>query len=68
MDALRVVTISLVGLGVLLLALAALEPRYIRPRRLIRTFADYRGDVAAAGAVLLLSVGIAYLISWSSGA
>jgi len=55
-------------MGVLLLALAALEPRYIRPRRLIRTFADYRGDVAAAGAVLLLSVGIAYLISWSSGA
>jgi hypothetical protein len=62
-DTLRVAAISLVGLGLLLLALAALEPHYIRPRRLITTYADHRGDVAIAGAVILFSVGIAYLSS-----
>lgn len=62
-DSIRLATISLVGVGMLLLALAALEPRYVRPRRLITTYANHRGDVAAAGAVILFSVGIAYLSS-----
>jgi len=62
-DTLRLAAISLVGVGTLLLALAALEPGYIRPRRLIMTFAKHRAEVATAGAVLLFSVAIAYLSS-----
>jgi hypothetical protein len=62
----NVVPISLVGAGLFLLALAAVEPRFIRPRRLRKPFADHRGGVAMAGVLLLASMGIAYLISWSA--
>jgi uncharacterized membrane protein len=60
---LKLAALSLVGVGMLLLVLATLEPRYIRPRRLIPIYADHRGDLAIAGAIVLLSVGIAYLSS-----
>lgn len=57
---------SLFGAGILLLALAALEPRFVQPMRLRRTFVDHRGDLATAGVLLLAGMGIAYLIALGS--
>jgi hypothetical protein len=60
-NAFRIVLALLIGAGVLLLALAALEPRFVRPRRLTGTFIDHRGDLAIIGVALLVGMGIAYL-------
>ena len=56
--------VSLLAVGVLLLALAALEPSLVGPPRLRKTLIDHRGDLATAGILLLVSMAIAYLIVW----
>lgn len=66
--ALGLVSVSLVALGGLLLALATIEPKFVRPQRLRRTYAEHRGGFATAGALLLASMGIAYLLSLSAAA
>ncbi len=63
-DALGPLPIVVAGAGLFLLGLAALEPRFVHPRRLRRSFSSHRGGVATAGVLLLLSIGIAYLVSW----
>ncbi len=60
------VMILLIGVGVLLLVLAAIDPYYLRPWRLRRTVENHRGDVAMGGLLLLVSLGVVYLISRSS--
>jgi len=60
-NTLKMAVLSLLGVGVLLLVLATVEPIYMRPRRLITTYAEHRGDMAIAGVVILCSVVVAYL-------
>lgn len=55
-------TAMLLAVSVLLLALAALEPRFVHSPSLRTTLADHRANLAMAGVALLVSVVIAYLV------
>jgi hypothetical protein len=57
----------LAGIGVLLLAVAAIQPR-LRPLRLGEPYEDdTQLNLSIVGAILLLGISVGYLVLWSSG-